>query len=275
MEGFISDKIDLYLDMDTSSMECQLGIAMYSEYLIIRREVQNRISLVLLSGAVKHGGASGKIGELDCSTINTELLVNAIQFTKDAAEEAKNLHCRHHRETTESDFMTREVSLFLQNATLILRIRNALLESHWGHLEKAILDSKAGAVIEFIRDEVLHARYECENRQIFEQLSEALEHGRPLAIGSNEWTNLNRDRNDIFKMMSGLDMKTVDTSMLKNAIATADRFECRTAAKVYKVACLIVKLRKAFLEIPTLKGVLPSNLSRISITFLPKTLWKI
>ena len=274
MEGLISDAIEQSLCLNSASVEIDVGKNMYSEYFLIRLELENRIALILLSDAVQSGGASGSIGELDCSTIETQALSYAIQYSHKMVENAKVLLMRHNKNdnshrTSDLNLTTQEVSLLLQNAQLVLRIRNALLESHWGHLEAAILDSKSGAVIEFVSAEVSHARYECENRQIFEQLSEALDNGRPLLIGSEEWVTHARNmrnktpKNDLTeekKMLYDkglLDLATVDISQLESAIATAERFQCRTtiAKDLHRIACLIRDLRKALKEIPTFSVV--------------------
>ena len=47
--------------------------------------------------------------------------------------------------------------------------------SNWSHLEAAIEDTRCGVVLGFVEEEVEHARHECENRQIFQQLMKGLE----------------------------------------------------------------------------------------------------
>jgi hypothetical protein len=247
------------------------------------------MALVALSNAVRAGMASGKLGELDCSTITTLELEEAIAFTKAVVQQKEQELVEHrqryaHRHTPRSTGVatgvgtgvgpvlatvlatgpdltvppppcgtTKEVLLLLRSGELILRIRQALLSSRWSNLELAIEDTKSGfPVVAFCQQEVDHARYECENRQIFELLSKGLASGKPLAFGSPERMALAQEgvlrHNDQSLMDDAglLDLETVAVAALDVGLDCAETFGCRTqiAHDMYHVACVVRRVRE-------------------------------
>ena len=257
-----------------------VGSTLRHEFYLVRSEVQNRMSLVSLSNAVRSGGASGKLGELDCSTVVTTELEESIAFTQaiivQKEQEVAQFNARYQNRTQERKTkdkysksiatpatpampailppvgITKEAMLLLRNAELVLRIRNALLSTNWSHLERAIADAKNGAVLEFVKEEVDHARYECENRQIFQLLTKGLEKGRPIAFGTTKHVNLVRSgvlRHNEQALMDDaglLDLETVDLTALDEGLRIAEQYGCRTkiAKDLQTVASIVRSVRE-------------------------------
>ena len=172
--------------------------------------------------------------------------------------------------------ITKEALLLLSNAELILQIRNSLLSSHWNDLERAIEYSKNGsfALLEFVKKEVMHARYESENREIFSKLTSGLEQGASIPFGSVQHIQLERSGafepssnpevtriqfinnyvyNDQALMDDGglLDLQTVTLSNINNGLTIAKKYGCKTKVvqDLYTVCNIVQKVRSCLTNV--------------------------
>ena len=78
-----------------------VGYQLRREVSLVRGEIQNRMALVAMSNAVRTGMASGKLGELDCSTVVTSELEEAIELTKSIVKQKNEELVDHERRTKE------------------------------------------------------------------------------------------------------------------------------------------------------------------------------
>jgi sugar diacid utilization regulator len=181
-------------------------------------EVADRRIQRLVSQALAHGAARGRVGELAMKTADSASLQAAITDAKKQMElvggmSAAGMH-------------------LLACAELVLKLRNALLSGDWGLIRKAVDAALETRMPEAALAEVMSAKDEVDNHTLIHQLTDVLEKGYPTGP------------------VARLDLSTVDVIHIGERVAHAEEVGPKTqkAQALLKLAKAIRKIRQALLS---------------------------
>jgi hypothetical protein len=191
-------------------------------------ELDNRAIVQAFEDAMDVGAASGSIGQVDVTTVDTAALDRAITMAMD-------LGC----------VTTLAVDL-LQAAKLVRRLRSVLKSGNWEWVGEVLAEARE--VKEKLPEASLRefqlAQDELDNRSILSHVASALATGGPRgAVGE-------------------LDLRQLSTDDIDNAVEFATRLGCKTveASQIVATAKLVRKLRQSLADydLPTARALLES-----------------
>jgi len=133
----------------------------HDEALLIQDELNNRTIIAELTKAITSGMPKGKVGALDLSELNIEILASDI-------EDAKEIGCK-----------TKEARSLLENATIVLALRKAIRKPDWEALANAVEIVQFKHVHDLCKEELNMMENELNNYRIVHALEHALQSGGP------------------------------------------------------------------------------------------------
>ena len=184
------------------------------EVEVMHAEQKNRNVIVYLTEALRTGAASGTVGALDASTVDVSTLDWTINF-------AQKVGCA-----------TVEAQQMVVTAQLVRRVRHALLDRNWQHLEQVLTEAHGKVLADIVAPEVRLAQDELDNRAILTELTSALARGKPQG------------------QTGRLYVGSIETQPLADAIALAGRLGCKTedARQMLFTAKVVARLRHCLLS---------------------------
>ena len=210
----------------TANNDAPLHDVALSEVALARDEYQNRTILRETSDAMSAGMATGDVGNMDVSTVETGEL-------EDAVSHAELLGCK-----------TADAATHLASARSLLQLRLALLAipkeyeedgdeaGAWEAIGTAMTDIEKQGVMPMSAQEVSSVRDELDNRQIISDITEALLVGLPGgSIGD-------------------LDVSCVEVSSMRAVVQAAQSTGCKTeeAEDALWTASSLVAIRQHLLD---------------------------
>ena len=184
------------------------------EVEVMHAEQKNRNVIVYLTEALRAGAATGSVGTIDTSTIDVSTLDWTINFSQ-------KVGCA-----------TVEAQQMVVTAQLIRRVRHALLDRNWQHLEQVLSEAHGKVLADIVAPEIRLAQDELDNRAILTELTASLASGKPQGETGRLYTG------------------SIETQPLADAIALAGRLGCKTedARQMLFTAKVVARLRHCLLS---------------------------
>lgn len=185
-----------------------------SECAVLQLELNNRNIIVQLTAALARGCAGGSTGHLDVAPIETGPLEWAIDYAQRIGPS------------------TPEARQLLATATIVRKIRLALLGGDWAKLESALLEAHGKVLADIGAVEIRSAQDELDNRAILAELASALSRGKPQGRTGRLYTG------------------SIDLKPLNDAIGLAARLVPKTteAKQMLFTSKVVARLRLCLLN---------------------------
>jgi myosin heavy subunit len=245
----------------------EMASIVQEEWMLARAESADRRVVGQLTRALSRGMASGSAGEMDSSTVDTELLqiaINTALKLNPAVQEQEEMLLRREQErlsmgddqdagstaaaapSEQTSGASEQALVLLRTARIVLPLRQALVAGQWDKISALVKGVDTRKLSEVARSEVMAAQDECDNRVIVMEITAALSKGIEMTRGSAE-AGGSLDPLAESQQQIHAEVGAVHAEALSTALENARKLRCKSegAQALLEMSDVLRKVRSA------------------------------